>query len=65
MQSTGLKKHYVSPRVEKLEFAMENIILTSAGNGDVGKGKGKGGGCDGVPYHENQRTFSNGKNSGC
>ncbi len=35
------------------------------GNGDVGKGRGRGGGCDGVAYHRNARTFSSGRNSGC
>ena len=35
------------------------------GNGDVGRGRGRGGGCDGVPYHRNARTFSSGRNSGC
>ena len=63
-----MKQAYVSPRIEKIEFDSVDIILTSmssAGNGDVGKGKGKGGGCDGQPYHPNQKTFSNGRNSGC
>ena len=60
------KKAYVSPRIEKVEFDEMNVILTSSGNnGDVGKGKGQGGGCDGEPGHPNQKTFSNGKNSGC
>jgi len=59
------KKAYVTPKVEKIEFEHEDIILTSAGNGDVGRGRGRGGGCDGVPYHRNQRTFSSGRNSGC
>ena len=36
-----------------------------AGNGDVGRGRGRGGGCDGVPYHRMARTFSSGRNSGC
>ena len=35
------------------------------GNGDVGRGRGRGGGCDGVPYHRTARTFSSGRNSGC
>ena len=35
------------------------------GNVDVGQGRGRGGGCDGVPYHRNARTFSSGRNSGC
>lgn len=65
MQNENSKKAYVSPKVEKIEFDGENVILTSAGNGDVGRGRGRGGGCDGVPYHRNVRTFSSGRNSGC
>ena len=61
----GTKKAYVAPKIEKIEFETENLILTSAGNGDVGRGRGRGGGCDGVPYHRNQRTFSSGRHSGC
>ena len=41
------------------------VIDGSAGNADVGRGRGRGGGCDGVPYHRNARTFSSGRNSGC
>ena len=59
------KKIYVSPRIEKIEFEDDDIIITSAGNGDVGQGRGRGGGCDGVAYHRNARTFSSGRNSGC
>ena len=59
------REPYVSPKIEKLVFDAEDIILTSAGNGDVGQGRGRGGGCDGVPYHRQQRTFSSGRNSGC
>ena len=59
------KQLYVSPKIEMMEFNSDNVILTSAGNGDVGRGRGRGGGCDGVPYHRNQRTFSSGRNSGC
>ena len=59
------KREYVSPKIEKLEFDYEDVILTSAGNGDVGRGRGRGGGCDGVAYHRNARTFSSGRNSGC
>lgn len=59
------KKIYVSPRIEKIEFEDDDIIITSAGNGDVNQGRGRGGGCDGVPYHRNARTFSSGRNSGC
>ena len=46
-------------------FEKTDVILTSAGNGDVGQGRGRGGGCDGVPYHREPRTFSSGRNSGC
>lgn len=59
------KKAYVSPMIEKIVFDCDDIIVTSAGNGDVGRGRGRGGGCDGVPYHRNARTFSSGRNSGC
>jgi len=59
------KKPYVTPKIRKMEFEKTDVILTSAGNGDVGQGRGRGGGCDGVPYHRNQRTFSSGRNSGC
>ena len=37
----------------------------ASGGGDVGAGRGRGGGCDGVPYHRMARTFSSGRNSGC
>ena len=59
------KQEYITPRIERIEYNSENIIYTSAGNGDVGRGRGRGGGCDGVPYHRNARTFSSGRNSGC
>ena len=59
------KEEYVSPMVEFLVIDEEDVIVASAGNGDVGQGRGRGGGCDGVPYHRNQRTFSSGRNSGC
>ncbi|MBR4194653.1 MAG: hypothetical protein IKQ54_10050 [Oscillospiraceae bacterium] len=38
---------------------------SSIGNGDIGTGKGRGGGCDGAPYHRSVKTFANGRNSGC
>ncbi len=63
-----MKEIYEAPKFEKIEFDNRDtadVILTSAGNGDVGRGRGRGGGCDGVPYHRNQRTFSSGRNSGC
>lgn len=59
------KKNYNAPKVEKIEISNADVIATSAGNGDVGRGRGRGGGCDGVPYHRNARTFSSGRNSGC
>lgn len=60
-----LKEKYTSPMVEFLVIDDEDIIVTSVGNGDQGRGKGQGGGCDGVPGHSNQRSFSNGNGSGC
>ncbi len=60
-----LKKKYVAPRIEKIEFDKQAVVYTSAGNGEVGRGRGRGGGCDGVPYHRTHRTFSSGRNSGC
>ena len=59
------KQEYVSPKIEVIQFDYNDVVLTSAGNGDVGRGRGRGGGCDGVPYHRNARTFSSGRNSGC
>ena len=59
------KKSYNTPKVELIKIDDTDMILTSAGNGDVGRGRGRGGGCDGVPYHRNARTFSSGRNSGC
>ncbi|MBR4194652.1 MAG: hypothetical protein IKQ54_10045 [Oscillospiraceae bacterium] len=35
------------------------------GNGDIGTGKGRGGGCDGVAYHHSAKTFTSGRNSRC
>lgn len=64
-EKTVTKKEYVTPKIEMLEIETENLILTSAGNGDVGQGRGRGGGCDGVPYHRNRRSFSSGRFSGC
>ena len=45
--------------------AGDTVTITSAGNGDIGQGRGRGGGCDGVADHRNVRTFSSGRNSGC
>ncbi len=39
--------------------------VLAEGTSNVGAGRGRGGGCDGVPYHRNARTFSSGRNSGC
>ena len=60
----NMKRKYEKPTADKLSFDyMENVV--ASGNGDVGKGRGKGGGCDGVPGHSNQKSFNNGRNSGC
>ena len=65
MENREKKREYTAPVVEMIKFSDNDVILTSAGNGDVGRGRGRGGGCDGVPYHRNARTFSSGRNSGC
>lgn len=65
MEKQREKRSYNTPKVEMIRFDETDLILTSAGNGDVGQGRGRGGGCDGVPYHRNARTFSSGRNSGC
>jgi hypothetical protein len=77
---TTQKKPYITPKVEKLEFAATEEILTSgfddsifdpvdddqgSSGGDKGRGRGHGGGCDHIPEHSNARTFSNGRNSNC
>ncbi len=79
---TTQKKPYITPKVEKLEFAATEEILTSGfdeiedegettpniitetSHGDVGRGKGHGGGCDGIPGHATPKTHSNAKH-GC
>ena len=67
-----MKRQYSKPTAEKLDFDYKDAVVASdiiyqeeTNNGDVGKGKGRGGGCDKVPNHTNERSFSNGKNSGC
>lgn len=61
-----MKRQYSKPTAEKLEFDyMETVVASEikqedTGKGDVGRGRGQGGGCDGDPYHTNQRTFNNG-----
>ena len=60
-----IKRQYSLPKAEKINFDYTGVIVTSAGNGDVGRSRGRGGGCDGVPYHRTARTFSSGRNSGC
>ena len=49
------KKIYVSPRIEKIEFEDDDIIITSAGNGDVNQGRGRGGGTPGGSRSEERR----------
>lgn len=47
-----IKRQYIQPRAEKLQFDYNSIILTSGANhGDRGHGVGKGGGCNKVPGH--------------
>ena len=61
-----MKRAYVVPRAEKLEFDFSNVIFTSGrgdrgngkgcgkgggNNGDRGHGVGKGFGCNAVPGH--------------
>lgn len=47
------------------ETLITTVDNTSNGNGDVSRGSGRGGGCDGVAYHQNAHTFSSARNSGC
>ena len=73
LERKALKKAYVSPKVEKIEFDTENIIVTSSGNSQVGRSRG--GVCDYEPIGPSTftgrgrtcvpQTFSNGRNSGC
>ena len=64
------RKGYNTPKVELIKIDDSDLILTSQGNGqhgDVGHGKGHGGGCDHVPGHgtpKKPKTFSNAKH-GC
>jgi len=62
-----MKKGYDTPKVELIKIDDSDLIVTSqaGGHGDNGRGKGHGGGCDHKPGHDNARTFSNGRNSGC
>lgn len=57
------KKTYVAPKIEKLEFEDEDIVLTS----ETMTVAMAGGGCDEHRgrNHENPRTFSTGRYSGC
>ncbi len=42
--------------------SMGNSDIEFMVNGNVGRGRGRGGGCDGeVPLHRSARTFSNGR----
>ena len=56
-----MKKEYVKPQAEKLEFNYTENILASngssivVGHGDVGHGLGHGGGCDHQPGHGNPK----------
>ena len=65
-----MKKGYNTPKVELIKIDDSDLIVTSndgCGHGDVGHGKGHGGGCDHKPGHgtpKNPKTFSNAKH-GC
>ena len=53
-----MKKTYISPVAEKLEFNYSNNVVASGTefhHGDVGHGLGQGGGCDHVPGHGNPK----------
>ncbi len=55
-----MRKTYVSPRAEKLEFDYASIVVTS-GKGDRGNGKGCGRGQD----NNGDRGHGVGKGKGC
>lgn len=66
--STKSKKTTVDTSIDNETTSVTDTSIQGQfvpGNGDVGRGRGRGGGCDGVPYHRNARTFSSGRNSGC
>ena len=47
-----VKKSYMRPRAEKLEFDYADIVTASNwNNGDRGHGVGKGKGCNKIPGH--------------
>ena len=64
-----MKKTYITPRAEKLEFDYQENIVASGnggmGHADMGIGVGHGGGCDHDPGHGNPHkphpVFPNGK----
>ncbi len=57
-----MKRTYVSPFAEKIEFNYSSTVVASLGgdNGDQGIGVGNGGGCDGIDYHSNAKNGGNG-----
>ena len=66
--STKSKKTTVDTSIDNETTSITDTSIQGQflpGNGDVGRGRGRGGGCDGVPYHRMARTFSSGRNSGC
>lgn len=52
-----MRKEYVKPEAEKLEFDYKETVVASGGSpihhGDMGIGIGGGGGCDHIPGHGN------------
>jgi len=59
-----MKKSYVAPKAEKVEFEYVENVFASQGvghHGDVGIGVGHGGGCDHNPGHGNPHKPHPGK----
>lgn len=64
-----MKKGYDTPKVELIKIDDSDLIVTSqaGSHGDVGHGRGNGGGCDHTPGHgtpKKPKTFANAKH-GC
>ena len=68
VSTTSKKKPTVDTSIDNETTSVTDASIQGQfvpGNGDVGRGRGRGGGCDGIPYHRMARTFSSGRNSGC
>ena len=63
-ESTPDTTVYADPIASLTDSAVADVKKTPTST-DVSAGRGRGGGCDGVAYHRNARTFSSGRNSGC